>query len=192
MLAMSELRKTQSAGFTLVELLVAMSVFSMMLLIVVSGFLNVIKINNQAIASNLAQDNAKSAMDEMIQGIRNSAGAITPSPAGRLCLAGPDSGQPDVYYLDPATQALMRSKGCNGALTNTHRLTSSDVKVVNFEFTIAAAGPDIVKREVQLKLMVASNNSTTTGVGAATKCGPTEQQRTFCSVVTLTSGAVPR
>src|SRR5258705_7656478 len=94
-------REMSEQGFTLVELLMAMAVFSFMLLIVVVGFMNIVHLHNQAIASNMAQDNARTVMDEMVRAVRDSQGVITttPGPFGTVCLGSPTAGQERYYYV---------------------------------------------------------------------------------------------
>lgn len=186
-------KATSEQGFTLVELLVAMSIFSFMLVLVVVGFLNIVRLHNQALASNMAQDNARTAIDEVVRAVRDSASVVAPAsgvPAAEICLANA-SGPQIVYYVDPVTRALNRAENCVTRV-NAQRVTSELVQVSNFTATVKTEGANIVKPQVEMSVTVASFNGTTTGSGAAIACGPTSQDRAFCAVVTLTSGAVPR
>ncbi len=87
-------------GFTLIELLVAMTVFSFMLLIIVVGFINIVRLHNQALAANLAQDNARTAMDTMVQAVRDSTGIVRPTAGSStvLCLNS-SAGPMQAYYV---------------------------------------------------------------------------------------------
>jgi hypothetical protein len=169
--------------------MVAMSIFSFMLLIVTMGFINIVHIHNQAVASNIAQDNARAAMDELVRGVRTSNG-ILPSAAGTLCLTSTTSGQQTIYYVQPVGLGgiLYRadSASCTAPGLRRQALTSNIVSVTNFAVVVPVAATP--KSEVSMTLTVASNNGTAPG-GV---CGPTNSDRTFCSVITLTSGAVPR
>ena len=182
----------RQGGFTMVELLVAMSVFSFMLLLIVMGFMNVVRLHNQAIASNDSQDNARGAISELVRAIRDSAGVVTPvtGSATSLCLANA-SGPQLLYRIDPAENILYRYDNC-ATPVNRQAITSPAVKVTNFVATVNTSGAAIVKPQIDVTVTVASNNGTTTGSGASVACGPTNADRTFCSTVTLTSGAVPR
>lgn len=177
----------------MIELLVAMTVFSFMLLIIVVGFMNVVRMRNQALASNVAQDNARTAINELVRAVRDSTGVVTPVagvPASQLCLAS--SGGPQrLYYVSATDGRLYRADGC-AVPVNAQAVTSSSVRVANFVATVKSSGPTIVKPQVELTVTVASNNGTTTGSGATIACGPSNAERMFCSTVTLTSGAVPR
>lgn len=179
---------SDEAGFTLIELLMAMTVFSFMLLIIVVGFMNIVRMHNQAVASNQAQDSARTAMDELVLAVRDS-GGVTKAQPGLLCLAS-TTGQPQQYFI--AGGKLSRADGCGGVPANTHQVTSDAVMVSAFTPEIETTGASVTKAQVKLSLTVGSNNGTTTGTGANLKCGPTTADRTFCSTVTLTSEAVQR
>ena len=181
-------------GFTLVELLLAMSVFSMMLLIVVAGFINIVRLHNQAIAINIAQDNARTAMDVLVQAVRNSSGVSTIDTSNpdtyRMCL-NVSGGQQQLYYVTAGI--LYRADGCS-TLTNVRTLTGSDVLVTSFKPEQQPSNAAIPRPQIELSLTVASNGAPglTTGTGSDVQCGTAISQRTFCSVVTLKSGATPR
>ena len=185
---MRQIRKAQ-ARFTLVELLVAMSIFSFMLLIVVSGFINIVHIHNQAVAANISEDNARKAMDELVRGVRTSNGVL-PSAAGTLCLTNTSNGQQIIYYVVGGILTRADSPQCTPPGVNVQAITSSIVSVTSFSAVVGTIG--VPKQEVNLALTVASNNGTTSGVGVNVQCGTTSSDRTFCSAITLTSGAVPR
>jgi prepilin-type N-terminal cleavage/methylation domain-containing protein len=188
---------TRQAGFTLVELVVAMAVFSMMLLIVVVGFMNIVRLHNAALASNMAQDNARAAMDDMVRAVRDSSGTSTPptlGPNGTLCLKY-TTGPMQYYYtrVVAGVRSLYKSDGCGtipGA--NERALTNSYVNVNYFQAQVTSSGATIVKPEIQMTLLVGSSNGTTTNTGLATVCNNNNADRAFCSVVKLTSGATPR
>ena len=94
-------------GFTLIELLVAMTVFSFMLLIIVGGFMNIVTIHNAALASNQAQDSVRTAMDDMVQAVRDSTGVewihTYPSYSGTMSPGVPADTNYDVVCLDNAS-----------------------------------------------------------------------------------------
>jgi prepilin-type N-terminal cleavage/methylation domain-containing protein len=188
-------RIDDNAGFTMIELLVAMTVFSFMLAIIVMGFMNIVRLHNQALASNMAQDNARTAIDELVRSVRDSATVVTPTAVGvpttSMCLAS-STGVQQIYYL--VAGVLTRADDC-ATKSNPVAITSSSVNVANFQATLVTGGPQIVKPEVQLTVTVGTSTTgpaLTTNSGANIKCGPTSAERQFCSVVTLTSGAVPR
>lgn len=181
---------SDAAGFTLIELLLAMAVFSFMLLIIVVGFMNIVRLHNQAVASNQAQDSARAAMDELVMAVRDS-GGVSILPTGELCLAG-TTGQPKQYYLSGSV--LNRAGGCGPSKPNPQQVTSDVVRVSEFRPEIETSGAGVTKAQVKITLTVGSANGTT-NVNPQTgklECGPSQSDRTFCAIVTLTSQAVQR
>lgn len=186
---------TDKSGFTLVELVVAMAVFSFMLLIVVEGYMNIAKLHDQALAGNQVQDSTRTAMDAMVQAVRDSTGAVSPtfgSPASNtLCLASDSTSDQDFFV---SGGVLYEANTCTApAVANSQALTNSSSQVTSFKATIKTGGTGVTEPEVEMTLTLASNNgTTTTSSQGVTTCNNTNQAREFCSVETLTSGAVPR
>lgn len=175
-------------GFSLIELLVAMAVFSFILLIIVVGFINIVQLRNQALASNMAQDNARTAMNELVRAVRDSQGVVgapTAGPLGTICLSKV-GGQSSSYKI--FSSVLTRYDGCGPTATFSQSITSSSMSVVFFEAVPETMGSNIVKPQIKITVSVASNNGTATG-GV---CNDNNRDRNFCSTATLTSGAVPR
>ncbi len=192
-----------NGGFTLIELLLAMAVFSFMLLIIVSGFTNVVRLHDAALAANGAQDNARTAVDELTRAVRNSAGVISSTADAQgntqLCLSN-SAGPVQSYFVrnvgTPAVMTLLRNDGCTWSTAGAQAITNSTVKVTHFFANATTSGSSLTKEEVHFTVQVASSNGTTTTVGsgaaAVTSCTNGAASRTFCSVVTLNSGAEPR
>jgi prepilin-type N-terminal cleavage/methylation domain-containing protein len=186
-------------GFTMIELLVAMAVFSFMLLIISVGFINVVKVHNAAIAANLTQDSSNSAMQAMVQAVRDSEGivSIVTNPLNstygdQLCLK--TSGVNQVYLIN-TSQVLERydsNSTCTSRSAGQPLTAATNVQATYFKATVETTGATITKPEVSLALTVASGNGTTTGSGATVSCANNNQDRAFCSFMTLTSGAEPR
>lgn len=182
----------------MVELVISMAIFSFLLLIIVVGFINIAKLHDEALATDQSQNSARSAMDELVQGVRNASSVLTPTvigaPSTTLCLASA-SGVQQIYYVD--AKILYRSDDCatntgwvSPEPANTYALTNNGVQVSLFQATVETGGLGVTEPEVRVKLTVASNNGTTNGAG--TSCLNNDSSRAFCSIVTLTSGAVPR
>jgi prepilin-type N-terminal cleavage/methylation domain-containing protein len=177
-------------GFTLIELLMAMAVFSFMLLIIVAGIMNVLHVRSEALASDKVQDNARVAMNELVRAVRDSSAVVGvpgPGPSGTLCLAK-QGGALTEYYVEGGI--LKRADNCGGPpWINPKEITNTVATVISFEAVVESFGPNIVKPEVKLSLKMSSSNGTTNAAG---DCNNNNSDRTFCSSVTLTSGAVPR
>jgi prepilin-type N-terminal cleavage/methylation domain-containing protein len=200
-------------GFTLIELLVAMAVFSFLLLIIVVGFMNIVSVHNAAVASNQAQDSARAAMDELVQAVRNSEGAVTPIPTGVapgitgalggnfavLCLNS-NSGGPKEYFVASLSGGPNQLFERDGAGCSATAVSASDTPLTSTDNAVTYFGvqqyTDTSKQgwkpELQITLALGSSNGTTNGNGLSNQCNANTADRQYCSTVTLTSGASPR
>ena len=80
----------QEGGFTLIELVVAMAIFGFMLIIVVAGFINIVQLDQNGLASRAVQQNARLVTDDIEQTIRTSTQAwpITSGANTTICMNG--------------------------------------------------------------------------------------------------------
>jgi prepilin-type N-terminal cleavage/methylation domain-containing protein len=182
-IAMNEL--PNSRGFTLIELLVAMAVFSMLLVIIVMGFMNVVRIRNQALAANATQDSARTAMNEVVRTVRDSL-AVLPSAANTLCLQVAGGGT-KYFYIDATNKDLRRADVCTPTPPTSSPITDPEVRVA--VFTAVPQSTGVTKSPLKITLKVASDNGTSDAAG---NCNANNADREFCSSVTLVSSAVPR
>lgn len=185
-------------GFTLIELLMAMTLFSVMLLIVVAGFMNVMRLRNESLASNSVQDSARTAMNEVVRSVRDSSGVlrgstIVPGPAGRICLSQA-GGQVEQYFV--LNGVLTRSNDCapTAPYVNPVSITSTVVKVTKFDVTQESSSlVSTAKPEMLIKLVVVTNNGTAViSSDGSAACSSANSGLAFCATTALKSGAVPR
>ncbi|MBW3538219.1 prepilin-type N-terminal cleavage/methylation domain-containing protein [Candidatus Parcubacteria bacterium] len=178
-------------GFTLIELLLAMALFSLMLLVVIGGFINIVRMYQAGLASRNTQQNARSGLEEMVRTARG-ASAAEVVPTG-LCLRGDSatsifyvqSGQLRRGLINPAAASGCDPANVQGAPTV---LSSGDVRVLSLTATSIPAGsahPDtgFSPDSVRMELRVATANP---GLLAGSNC-ITGQGAQFCSVSNLTS-----
>lgn len=71
----------KAAGFTIVELMIATMVFSVVLLIVTAGILQVARVYYKGITELNTQNTARGVMDTIAQSIQFSGGDVLPTPA---------------------------------------------------------------------------------------------------------------
>lgn len=200
---------TSGGGFSLIELLVAMAVFSFMLLIVSTGFIGIIKINQSTNASRLTQQSARLIIETLERQLRASSRVVVTaetSTLNRLCLF--DDSQYIEYAVDASgnlRQGTIPSLGntCppQNATTlaawsklNTNNISSGatdGVKVQRFlPTTTASSGTNGGLVTVQLS-MTGQGVNTTDLNSTKTSCLPKPGSQ-FCSVTTLITTAVLR
>ncbi|HEY5667864.1 MAG TPA: prepilin-type N-terminal cleavage/methylation domain-containing protein [Candidatus Saccharimonadales bacterium] len=74
--------RTDSKGFTLMELLIAMAVFATVLLVATAGILQFTRVYYKGVTENNTQDVARTVVDLIAQGIQFNGGAVTTTVAG--------------------------------------------------------------------------------------------------------------
>ncbi len=170
-------------GFTLVELILALAVFSFALTIVVSGFLLTARQYEQSVAVSKAQQNARFGMEEISRELRrvtdisNVRLAPVSPPYKKLCII--KGGGTISYQLN--TKVLTRYDGGDGASscysgTASTAITNTDVKVQVLEFS-----KDTTTNTVNIKLKTATVGST---LDANFDCVP-DGNSSFCATAPL-------
>lgn len=101
-------QKFRRAGFTLVELLVSIALFSILVSIAAGGFVNALRSEREAAAMMSAQSNVSIALEQMTREMRtgylfcNTIGGTSPSPAcASSCIVDPsvpDPNAPDTHF----------------------------------------------------------------------------------------------
>jgi len=140
-------------GYTLVELILALALFNFVLLIVTVGYLTIVHIHENGVATRNAEQNNRFGVEELVRASRAANGyVIGVDPAthqNTLCLYG--SGNPMEFYvstdghlhqaiLNPnwADKTVCPPKDSSGALVAKpydKAISSDDVIILNFNLT---------------------------------------------------------
>jgi prepilin-type N-terminal cleavage/methylation domain-containing protein len=196
----------RQAGFTLVELVISMAIFSMMLLIVVSGFLHVVRVQQASLASRNTQHNSRFALEEMVRESRSAtdvlvtAGPLGPAPLDTVCLTT-ESGFIR-FQVNGADQRLYRQTlpsggGCGGAVTSQAAITASDVAVVRFDAErmatpLGGGDPDEVALRLSISVASVGDVSRLEAANELRSCDPSQSGAHYCSVANLDSSVTLR
>lgn len=143
-------------GFTIVELIIASAVFSMVLLVVVFGMLQIARVYYKGVTLMRTQENARSIIDEISRDIQFSGGRIQPvtlaSPSNFFCigdkrysfitgkqLANPvtDASDEVVHVLVADTDAACAGgQNLSGALsTGSRELVAPNIRIASLTVT---------------------------------------------------------
>jgi prepilin-type N-terminal cleavage/methylation domain-containing protein len=182
-------------GFTMVELLVAMAIFSFMLLIVSAGFLQVVRIQQSGIASRTTQQNARLVLDSLTKDVRVSAAAGVGNPGALNWLCLNRGSQTLEYAVDGSGDLRAGSIAsppvgtCPApAFTASWRtLNDTGTQVTQFAVTTTPpVSPGLGTAMVTITLV--SRNNLTALDATKTHCTAGGGAQ-FCAVTTLSSGA---
>lgn len=149
-------------GYTLVETLIAVSLFSVVMLVVVGSFVSVMSGNEKARSQKLVFNNLNAALESMTRNISEgkvyhcgpsgNIATVQDCPGGSYFLAyEAEGGDPTtttdqhVYKFDSASGRLLFSK--QGGLVGTFiAVTSANIKLTNAQFETSSGGTNEQKR----------------------------------------------
>lgn len=127
---------SRKSGFTLVELLVAMAVFSIVLAIATGAFIRALRTQRQLVSFASANSNVSLVLEQMAREIR--VGRDFTQASGNTLSFTNGRGEVVTYQHDAATESIIRTVG-----NNTPRpLTSENVAVRSLEFLGQFIGDD--------------------------------------------------
>lgn len=176
---MKYFKKKNNKGFTLVELMVAVAVFSIVMVTAASALLNVIEANRKAQAIKTAINNINFALEAISKDMRVGTGyecsdgggnfvANCPIDGGdriryRSVQAGPDGDKKlyAYYYFDkdPDVGAIMGciediAGDCSVYGANYTRLTSEEIKITRARFYVVGNGLDAAGKRQQPRMVM--------------------------------------
>ena len=203
---------TSQKGFTIVELLISSLVFSLVLLTVTIGVIQITRVYYKGITESTAQNAARDALDTISQAIQFNGGEVSktnPSAPGNwatFCGGGQQFSYRLGYQLVDGTltpgkhqtaSALLMSpnsscSGNPGALTTGRELLGPKMRLANLQVT--DQGNNLYKITIRVvygddDLLFSPSGGTDTAADA--KCKATAGSQ-FCSVSELTTTVVKR
>lgn len=123
--------KSKNQGFTLIEMVVAVGVFTIVIVITLASFLNISDIQNKSIALRVVNDNINFAVETMVRDIRTGKNYCSSCSGSSMFNFTNSRGEQVVYRLSGGV--IERSS--DGGL-NFISLTSEEVNIDNFVFTV--------------------------------------------------------
>lgn len=205
-------RLPRQAGYTLIELLLAMSIFSFMLLLILSGYLSVFRLYQNGLASRDTQQNGRYAMEEMVRTVRESkdvVGAVTSGDFDSVCLQSQSGAMsklttvvagsfrklmiivnpnPLAFDLANCTSLSPTTVGASS-----QELTSTKVEVVSFKPQIIPAPSATGYKGVKLALKIGTHTSDLVEtLSSGQKSCTSASGSQFCAITAYESSATVR
>lgn len=188
--------KTNAKGFTIVELLIATLIFSMILLIVTIGIIQITRVYYKGLTEADTQNTARAIMDDISQGIQFSGGKVSATQTGTRSFCVGD--QQYSYALgkqlgSQTTKALWKTNvsGCTGnpAVTASGKeFLSEKMRLSNL--TVASLGNNLWK--VSITVAYGDDDLLNGPTGTNPSCKGIQAGSQFCSISTLTSTVIQR
>lgn len=175
------------SGFTLIELTLAMTLFSFIFLIISVGFITIVHLQQAGLASRKTQHNSRFAMESIIRDARG-ASKVTISPglnAFYKVICFNSTTEFRRYYAVGATMRQLRTdtEPCTSASTAGQLVMTDEVGLSFLDASTTTAFP--ASLSIRLGVTTADDPAILTPDGEA--CVPSAGGSQFCSVTTLQS-----
>ncbi|MEK7460540.1 MAG: type II secretion system protein [Patescibacteria group bacterium] len=133
-------RETHKNGFTLVEMIVSLGLFTIVLFAISSAFLTMVSADRKSRATRITLDNLNLALEDMSRRIKTgyaydcgAVGVPTDCATGNTTLKFKDQfGIDTTYKLTPDLQGIERTQGVSSAI----RMTAPEIKIDNLKFIV--------------------------------------------------------
>jgi prepilin-type N-terminal cleavage/methylation domain-containing protein len=200
-------RTSDQRGFTIVELMMATLIFSVVLLLVTLGVLQVNRVYYRGVTESNTQNAARSVMDTISQAIQFNGGTITPVPttatptAGNyyyVCVNNQQFVWRQGYQLVPSgpgtgqtTQSLIQrtiSGACTAPttpVTGGRELLSPNMRVSNLRIEQVGATGNLFR--ITVRIAYGDQDVLNNPTGTTSTCKGIRQGNQFCSVADLTT-----
>jgi prepilin-type N-terminal cleavage/methylation domain-containing protein len=174
------------SGFTMVELTIAVSILSVLMVATTLTMIDLFHIYQKGIAVRATQKNARLISDAINKDASEAELTSAASSPNRLCLFTNrnNPGKVIVYYLSGTT--IMRVEAENVAPGNCvgpaggQNISTAEVSVLDFSAT-----PSPVNRLIDYQVSVVANSNLTDYDNATKTCRNLDPGAQFCSVTTL-------
>jgi prepilin-type N-terminal cleavage/methylation domain-containing protein len=177
-------------GFTLIELILAMAIFTLGLLVIVFGVISLIKVYQNGVITRNTQFAIRSSFSRIDQATQTASGFLVGTTGDPnyyyICARGAGK----AYYVNPADFRLMEADwsgnnlaSCGSGTSNDHPITATNVKVIQL---VGQTGPLAGEArcggmfcDVRVTIRVTGTNSSVTGAGY---CDPNLPLFQLCTV----------
>ncbi len=191
------IQRRAEEGFTLVELLIALTVFTSLLIVITTSFVNLLRLQTATIAARNTQQAARYAMEEMVRTARGAVDTSTATVPGTSAVCfWSSTGNGRAYFV--SSQKLYAydykdapTSNCDVDATTPpaakRLITTDDAQVLKFETSATTTKPQVAN----LTLALVSSTAET-GQVTASDCRATSSKLNACSIAELSSSATLR
>lgn len=208
---MTASKQQRSQGFTIVELMIATAVFSVLLIVITVGILQVSRVYYKGVTESNTQNTARSIMDTVAQAIQFSGGDVTttvsgPTPGntyafcvgnayfryivGRQLADSPGSGQTYHAFVQDNTAGCDPSSpaSINQATVSGRELLAPNMRLSKLDVT--AVGANLYR--VEVRVVYGDDDLLQDPNGPGARCISATQGTQFCAVSNLSTVVTKR
>ena len=138
---------SRKKGFTLIEMLVSVSIFTLVMLIAVSAVFTIVASNKKAESLKSVMDNLNFALENMTRNIRTGSnyscvdtGGNCPGGDTSFSFTPNQSTDETIEYSISNGQIMETDQLANGSWTSPYALTASEISVTKLEFYLVGSG----------------------------------------------------
>ncbi len=192
--------KNRHCGFTLIELIFAITLLSVMLVIIITAFIGVLRFSVWSRTTRTNQAAARETLDSLTRLIE--ANDIVSVASGTICLKKPLENESYKIFVSPVTpkvvvkQTFLNNANCSGLLNFTYEaISNTTLAVQSLTFSnkiIGAVGsdsylathPQSVDSSTSIIIDMIIVNGNATSPGGVWQCSPSDN---FCDVAKFTT-----
>lgn len=161
----------KQAGFTLIEIMVAVSIFALVMVVAIGAVLSIVSANKKSLAVSSVLSNFNSALESMVRDLRtgydyrcgNTGGDCSDGEEGESITFFSTQSNQDVTY---GVEGDAITKEVNG---NTQYLTSKDVIVDDLRFYVSGTDTAILDSDYKQPRIIITLKGTYNGLGKLTE-----------------------
>jgi len=180
------IRQTKNqSGFTIIEILLAMAIFSFVMITVITAFTQIIRSYRKGVVSQRTQEATREIIDLISKEARVSTDVFvgTDVPAGVKLLCFKDGSQFEYNQTDHTLKQGTTIVGCNTHDVNAKSVVSEDLDVLRFKPQIKSTTKPITLG-FNIDLLVATDNGPDSLI-SGDACDPLKAGSQFCSTSSL-------
>jgi len=136
----------QNKGMTLVELVVAMSIFLVVMTIAVGAFVSLLRLQSQSETMTSVQQNARTALEQITRLSRQAEKVEFKSGNLKLALS-----EPRCFNVVDGSLKRYNGYGDNGCTGDGFSVTSDDVDIITFDFKNRAGIPPTLEITLEVR-----------------------------------------
>jgi prepilin-type N-terminal cleavage/methylation domain-containing protein len=133
-------KTAKQAGFTLVEIMLAMAIFTFMLLVVSLAYINIARLYSASTAARNVQQNNRFAMEQMSRVARTANKVTLSNPDSQGSLTSICFGTSDLFYVVNGELRQAKVASCSATPTVYQTLSSPGLSVARMEADTSVTG----------------------------------------------------